>query len=235
MCVCCNSLLDELQVTDAQRNDSVWLRVAGARDYTGGEAGARELALQPGDNYAKVSDAAEGIPKAYPSALSPQPSALSSQPHWRWRRPGPWLSLPSTLTVPKVAAGLASQGWAGAYVVKVDARSLAALCEDIGTPAQNDKFNQEMHTVLGIAEQVRFCDAKVNPRYTGRQDDYKNPINCTWGFHRPPKMGAEGACLSSLGANLQLRNAETKRDWKINSREAWSTRDRAGYLYRNYM
>ena len=66
-------------MTDAQRNDSVWLRVAGARDYTGGEAGARELALQPGDNYAKVSDAAEGIPKAYPSALSPQPSALSPQ------------------------------------------------------------------------------------------------------------------------------------------------------------
>merc|ERR1719469_304456 len=32
--------LDNPQVTDAQRNDSVWLRVAGARDYTG-EAGRR--------------------------------------------------------------------------------------------------------------------------------------------------------------------------------------------------
>ena len=149
-------------------------------------------------------------------------------------------------------------------MLKVDARSLAGLCEDIGTPAQNEQFNkvrvrvrvrarvrirvrltltstlaltltQVMHTVLGIAEQVRFCDAKVNPTYNGRQDDYRNPINCTWGFHRPPKMGAEGACLPSLQANYDLRNGEIKRAWTVHSREAWSTRDRAGYLYRNYM
>ena len=96
-------------------------------------------------------------------------------------------------------------------------------------------LTQVMHTVLGIAEQVRFCDAKVNPTYNGRQDDYRNPINCTWGFHRPPKMGAEGACLPSLQANYDLRNGEIKRAWTVHSREAWSTRDRAGYLYRNYM
>jgi len=183
------SFLENALVTNAQRNDSVWLRVAGARDYTGGgvDSNARELVLQPGDNYAKV------------------------------------------------AAGLAAKEWQTAYVLKVDARSLAGLCEDIGTPAQNEQFNKVMHTVLGIAEQVRFCDAKVNPRYNGRQDDYRNPINCTWGFHRPPKMGAEGACLPSLQANRDLRNGEIKRDWKVGSREAWSTRDRAGYLYRNYM
>jgi len=48
-------------------------------------------------------------------------------------------------------------------------------------------------------------------------------------------MGADGACLPSLQANRDLRNGETKRAWTVGSREAWSTRDRAGYLYRNYM
>jgi hypothetical protein len=48
-------------------------------------------------------------------------------------------------------------------------------------------------------------------------------------------MGAEGACLPSLQANYALRNGEVKRAWTVRAREAWSTRDRAGYLYRNYM
>ena len=92
-----------------------------------------------------------------------------------------------------------------------------------------------MHTVLGIGEQVRYCDAKVNPRYNGRQDDYNNPINCTWGFHRPPEMGTAGACLADIADNLRLRHEEPQRKFTGGHREAWSTRDRAGYLYRNYM
>mmetsp|Transcript_94879 Transcript_94879/g.284334 ORF Transcript_94879/g.284334 Transcript_94879/m.284334 type:complete len:101 (+) Transcript_94879:2652-2954(+) len=100
-----------------------------------------------------------------------------------------------------------------------------------------------MHTVLGIGEQIRYCDGVENPRYNGRQDDYTNPINCTWGFHRPPPLpenligGAE--CPRSATEMIALRQKPPSRnwDWRPGSsrQEAWSTHDRAGYLYRNYM
>jgi len=187
------SFLDNPHVTDAQRNDSVFVRVEGAAS-SGADAvppeGARVLTMKPGDNYAAVK------------------------------------------------AALVAKGWEGAYVLKVDARSLELLCEDLGSPEANSKFNTIMHTVLGIAEQVRFCDTKVNPRYNGRQDDYNNPINCTWGFHRPPQMGNAGdgaSCSADPVVALTTRNQEPSRNWNTGRREAWSTRDRAGYLYRNYM
>ena len=73
-----NSNPNPNQVTDAQRNDSVWLRVAGARDFTGGRPGsqARELVLQPGDNYAKVAAglAAKGWQRAYVLKVGANPN-----------------------------------------------------------------------------------------------------------------------------------------------------------------
>ena len=98
---------------------------------------------------------------------------------------------------------------------------------------------------------MRYCDKAVNPRYNGRQDDPVNPINCTWGFHRPPPLPesepASGACLNDPEAILAARRAEPTRSWTSpgggrrsefggsKGRQSWSTRDRPGYLYRNYM
>ncbi|KAL1514707.1 hypothetical protein AB1Y20_003794 [Prymnesium parvum] len=143
----------------------------------------------------------------------------------------------------QVAEALAAKGWAGAYVLKVDARSLELLCEDLGSVPANQQFNSVMHTVLGIAEQIRYCDASENPRYNGRQDDYSNPINCTWGFHRPPplpeNMEARGGCPKTAVEMIAFRQTPPGRswDWQEGSsrQEAWSTRDRPGYLYRQYM
>ena len=90
--------------------------------------------------------------------------------------------------------------------------------------------------------QVRYCDQRVNPTYNGRQDDYRHPINCTWGFHRPPKLPEDGAteatsgCERNVSKILEARLREPKRDWyNVGRRERWSTKDRPGYLYRQYM
>ena len=98
--------------------------------------------------------------------------------------------------------------------------------------------------------QVRYCDREENPRYNGRQDDPVNPINCTWGFHRPPQLPESeptgGTCtVKDPEAILAARRAEPKRSWSgggrrsefggSKGRQSWSTRDRPGYLYRNYM
>ena len=43
------------------------------------------------------------------------------------------------------------------------------------------------HTVLGVAEQIRYCDRKANPWFDTPRSGYDmnlDPINCTWGFHR---------------------------------------------------
>ena len=142
----------------------------------------------------------------------------------------------------EVAGELRRKGWDDAYVLQVDARSLELLCEDLGDPSANRQFNSVMHTVLGIAEQIRYCDAKVNPRYNGRQDDYNNPINCTWGFHRPPPLpeGRSAVCSKDPAEIIAARQAAPVRTWTgapllRPRRETWSTNDRAGYLYRNYM
>jgi len=139
---------------------------------------------------------------------------------------------------------VAERRWQDAYVVKIGARSLEMLCEDLGSSEENSAFNAIIHRVLGIAEQVRYCDAKENPRYNGRQDDPKAPINCTWGFHRPPPLPVKSSlwggelpkCKTDPAEIVRDRLAEPTRDWKsLGSRERWSTSDRPGYLYRGYM
>ena len=155
---------------------------------------------------------------------------------------------------PAVGAALAAKQWAGAYVVHISARSLELLCEDLGSAKANAEFNTIMHTVLGVAEQVRYCDAGENPTYgragASAYDDYSNPINCTWGFTRPPLL-PEGpsalgqllpgtppppTCSRDLATIRAGRLAPPERVWNNPSRasgkrkQAWSTRDRPAYL-----
>jgi hypothetical protein len=133
-------------------------------------------------------------------------------------------------------------------VAQIGARSLELLCESIGSSAANQQFNAVMHRVLGIAEQIRFCDAADNRWYNGRQDDRAVPINCTWGFHRPPLLPEAGgllgmggsalpACEREPSAILAARMAEPERSWtsSFGGRNLWSTTDRAGALYHQYM
>ena len=138
----------------------------------------------------------------------------------------------------EVGAAIKAAGKGDAYVVRVDAHSLSLLCEDLGSSAENAAFNKVMHRVLGIAEQVRYCDADENRHYNGRQDDPRHPINCTWGFVRPPLMGG-GRCQRDIAAAIADRRKEQPREWSggwgSSSRERWSTRDRPGYLYREFM
>ena len=143
------------------------------------------------------------------------------------------------------------RGWSGAYVVDVDARSLELLCEDLGTPAANRKFNGVMHRVLGVAEQIRYCDRRANTFFDtpakARYDAMKNPINCTWGFHRPPPLpeSAAAACASTPAAALEARAAEVRRAWSAQPNsgiyagyrgvQTWSTSDRVHDLYPKYI
>ena len=90
--------------------------------------------------------------------------------------------------------------------------------------------------------QVRYCDNAENPTY-GRgpaaYDEWNNPINCTWGFHRPPLLG-ERACVRDIGEIRAARWREVKRKWdnpafggfQAKRRQAWSTRDRPAYLHK---
>jgi len=135
-------------------------------------------------------------------------------------------------------------------VAQIGARSLELLCESIGSSDANQQFNAVMHRVLGIGEQIRFCDAADNRWYSGRQDDPAVPINCTWGFHRPPLLpeaggllgvggGALPACVRDPAAILAARLAEPDRSWSgsgsFGGRNMWSTTDRAASLYHQYM
>jgi hypothetical protein len=52
------------------------------------------------------------------------------------------------------ARALRAAGKQGAFVVQVHARSLELLCESLGSANANREFNQIIHTVLGVAEQV---------------------------------------------------------------------------------
>ena len=75
---------------------------------------------------------------------------------------------------------LSAKGWSDAFVVSVDARSLELLCEDLGTSAANREFNQIFHRVLGVAEQIRYCDRRANTWFDTPHSGYdqmKNPIN----------------------------------------------------------
>jgi len=145
-----------------------------------------------------------------------------------------------------VRASLDKAGWGSAYVVQVDARSLELLCEDLGSAAANRDFNTIMHTVLGVAEQVRYCDAYENPTYgigPNAHDEWRNPINCTWGFQRPPKLPETDSpqCSTDATEMLASRLVEAQRKWDnpayrgfmSRRRQAWSTPDRPAYLHKN--
>ena len=137
------------------------------------------------------------------------------------------------------AAALKKSNHPNPYVVDVSARSLELLCEDLGSTKENGEFNQIMHIVLGVAEQVRYCDAAENPTYDrAPNDEWGNPINCTWGFHRPPQLGSpQTTCLTEIPEILKARWAEVDRQFDGPSffnpaakrRQAWSTRDRPAY------
>ena len=96
---------------------------------------------------------------------------------------------------------------------QVEARSLELLCESLGSRSKNRDFNQIIHRVLGVAEQVRYCDHAANlwfdlPHRT--YDAMTNPANCTWGFHPPPPLP------ESLGATCatdpeQIRARDRRR------------------------
>jgi hypothetical protein len=145
------------------------------------------------------------------------------------------------------ADALRKSGHQTAYVVHISARSLELLCEDLGSPSANTEFNDIMHTVLGVAEQVRYCDQAENPTY-GRgpaaYDEWNNPINCTWGFVRPPLLPAQRAeCRTDIDEIIKdrWRSLAAERKWDNPSwgglqskrRQAWSTRDRPAYLHKN--
>ena len=143
------------------------------------------------------------------------------------------------------AAALVQKGWGDAYVVHVGARSLELLCESMGASAANAEFNTLMHRVLGIAEQVRYCDRAANPRWNGRQDSFTNPINCTWGFTRPPPLpeaalfgmggGELPKCETDPAALLRSRLEGPTRTFSGTANSRYSTRDRAQTLFRQYM
>ena len=149
-----------------------------------------------------------------------------------------------------VRDALANKGWSDAFVVTVDARSLELLCEDLGSAAANREFNQITHRVLGVAEQIRYCDRRANTWFDaprGSYDPMRNPINCTWGFHRPPLLPESGSptCLTSRAAVLAERAKETTRRWttqgnqgifaNYNGVQTWSTNDRVVDYYRQYI
>ena len=152
-------------------------------------------------------------------------------------------------TYADAASKLKASAHPSPFVVDVSARSLELLCEDLGSGRENGAFNQIMHTVLGVAEQVRYCDLVENPTYgRGAQayDEWTNPINCTWGFHRPPKLPEDDAaraetCKRSVEAILRERWKEQERHFdnpffggfQAKRRQAWSTRDRPAYLHHN--
>ena len=124
--------------------------------------------------------------------------------------------------------------------------SLLLLHQDLGSAAANRDFNTIMHTVLGVAEQVRYCDAYENPTYgigPNAHDEWRNPINCTWGFQRPPKLPETDSpqCSTDATEMLASRLVEAQRKWDnpayrgfmSRRRQAWSTPDRPAYLHKN--
>ena len=79
-----------------------------------------------------------------------------------------------------VGDALTGKGWSDAFVVTVDARSIELLCEDLGSASANREFNQITHRVLGVAEQIRYCDRRANTHFDTPHRGYdamKNPIN----------------------------------------------------------
>ena len=111
---------------------------------------------------------------------------------------------------------------------------------------------------------MRYCDLAENPSY-GKMggpayDEWQNPINCTWGFHRPPLLpegggggggffGGGGGTTAEAGACVREPAEILARRWRevthpfdnprfggamqAKRRQAWSTRDRPAYLHHN--
>ena len=142
-------------------------------------------------------------------------------------------------------------------LVRFPLRCLCALppCEHLGSVHENGDFNRLTHRVLGVAEQIRYCDRKANVFFDtydgykhGPYDPMHDPINCTWGFHRPPLLQEEGSvtCHTSKEAVLAARAKEARlRRWNVqpnmgifqnyNGKQVWSINDRVVDLYREYI
>ena len=97
--------------------------------------------------------------------------------------------------------------------------------------------------------QIRFCDRRANPyfdHHRGAYDAMKDPINCTWGFHRPPPL-VEGvaACGTTADEILRSRMQEVARQWTVQPNaglferyqgsQLWSTRNSVYDLYPKYI
>ena len=160
------------------------------------------------------------------------------------------LSMSVGANYPKVGEALKAKGWEDAFVLRIDARHLELLCEDLGTGWANREFNTITQRVLGVAEQIRYCDRKANTFFDtpirGAYDQMKNPINCTWGFHRPPLLPEGGAtCAAEKAQLLSERMRQTQRKWTqqgnygmfahYNGAQTWSTQNRVMDLYRQYI
>jgi hypothetical protein len=79
----------------------------------------------------------------------------------------------------QVREALGARGWSSAFVLTVDARALELLCEDLGSSSENSAFNQITHRVLGVAEQVRYCDRAANTWFDAHKEGFdpmQNPI-----------------------------------------------------------
>ena len=135
-------------------------------------------------------------------------------------------------------------------MLRVDARSLELLCEDLGSAGANREFNKITHRVLGVAEQIRYCDRRANTYFDhpvrGAYDAMKNPINCTWGFHRPPALPeASHTCATRREELVERRSREVLHQWEnqgnwgmfsnYKGAQVWSTNDRVLDLYRQFI
>ena len=232
------SFLNNSRVPDSDRHDVVDVVVDGA-------SGPAEAGVTSGTRSITTS------------AVSAAPSDSSSGGASGGSSVGHSQTSPRVLTMrvgdnyPKVGAALKAKAWEDAFVLRVDARSLELLCEDLGGAAANRDFNQITHRVLGVAEQIRYCDRRANTLFDaplrGGYDANRNPINCTWGFHRPPPLLDSGParCHSSKAQMLAGRHVETQRRWttqgnigmfsSYHGAQVWSTNDRVVDFYRQYI
>ena len=215
--------------------------------------------VHPRDRNDLVTLAVTGAPTSQPSQIAihthaaaaahtdDQDATQTSAPHLPTRT----LMMTPGDSYASAAKSLQAKGWADAFVVQVDARSLELLCEDLGSRRANREYNEMVHRVLGVAEQIRYCDRHANPFFDapliGGYDAMRNPINCTWGFHMPPAMPERNSieCPRNVGRLLADRRPEILRQWTVqnnvgmfsryNGRQTWSTHDRVVDYYRAYI
>ena len=149
--------------------------------------------IHPRDRVDVVTLSVQGAPVSAPSPTSIRtytaaaptsgPSSNSSAASTGTRGAPPSRQLTASVgdSYAAVADALRTKGWSDAFVVQVDARSLELLCEDLGSPSENRHFNEIIHRVLGVAEQIRYCDRRANTffdhKLTKPYDPMRNPIN----------------------------------------------------------